>query len=317
MVKRIGVLTSGGDAPGMNSAIRSIVEMASKLNIETIGIVNGYRGLYDNQYRSLTVENTAEITSLGGTILKSSRFEQFKQDDVVKQCVVNLRNNDIEALIVIGGDGTYRGALSLNRFKIPTIALPATIDNDIVGTELTIGFNTALSTIIENIEKLKDTARSHRRCLIVEVMGRHCPDLALYSGLAGNCDYVISNLQQVNVEKLSTIINKAMAIKDETIIVVSENIVDVYDLASQLEVITNIETRGIKLSYIQRGGNPSAVDRILASRFGIKSVELLSQHQYGLALNLIDGKIKVTSIEDALNINVKDCGIYEDFYKLR
>lgn len=317
MVRKIGVLTSGGDAPGMNSAIRSIVKTAANLKIEVIGILDGYKGMYLNKYQQLTLENTANIFDQGGTILKSSRFEEFKQEDIVIKCIENVKKEGIEAIIVIGGDGTYHGALALSKHGMKTIAIPGTIDNDISGTCKTIGFDTALTTITENISKLKDTALSHGRCLVVEVMGRHCDDLAMYSLMASDLDLVICNAFNLDFDLLSKRVSELMKLNGEVIVVVSENLIDVFDIAKQLEDTTGIESRGIKLGYIQRGGSPTVSDRLLAKRAGIHAVSLISEGKDNQAICLIDGKIVSRPIEVALNENVKDLGIYEDYQDLR
>lgn len=317
MVKRIGVLTSGGDAPGMNSAISSIVKVAHHKGIEVVGILEGYRGLFYKKFKILNLENTANISNLGGTILKSSRFDEFKKEETVLKCIEHLKKQQIEGLIVIGGDGTYHGAMSLSKLGFPTIAIPGTIDNDIIGTERTIGFETAVSTILENVEKLRDTARSHSRCLVVEVMGRHCSDLAQYSAIASDVDLVIVSQKDIDLSTITQTVKEMIKLKDECIIIVSENVTDVYSLAKMIEETTQIESRGIKLGYIQRGGNPSVGDRILSVRMGIKAVELLEEKQLAQAICLIKGRIINQSIEKTLSDEVKDRGIYEDFQKLR
>lgn len=317
MVKRIGVLTSGGDAPGMNSAISSIVKVAHHKGIEVVGILEGYRGLFDENFKVLNLENTANISNLGGTILKSSRFEDFKKEEIVLKCIEHLKKQQIEGLIVIGGDGTYHGAMSLSKLGFPTVAIPGTIDNDISGTERTIGFESAVSTILESVEKLKDTARSHSRCLVVEVMGRHCGDLAQYSAIASDVDLVIISGNDIDLNTITQTVKDMIKLKDECMIIVSENVTDVYALAKMIEEATQIESRGIKLGYIQRGGSPSVGDRILSVRMGIKAVELLEEKNTSKAVCFIKGRIVHQSIEKTLSDDVKDIGIYEDFQKLR
>ncbi len=317
MVKCIGVLTSGGDAPGMNSAIRSIVKSSNHLGIDVIGIVGGFKGLYFKHFKSLTIENTSNITSIGGTMLKSSRFEQFKDTKVASQCIENLYDIGIDALIVIGGDGSFRGVKKISELGFPAIAIPATIDNDIPGTCATIGFDSALMTIVNSIEMLKDTARSHERCLLVEVMGRYCSDLAQYGAMASDSEIVICNESDIDLDDICHQVREMVAIKGEMIVVVSENVTDVFELATKIEERTTIECRGIRLGYIQRGGKPSPNDRILASRFGIHAVELLNNGKSNLAICWNAGEITYKNIDDVLNMNTKSCGIYEDFKKLR
>lgn len=316
-MKKIAVLTSGGDAPAMNSAIRAINRRCHTLGIELVGIVGGYKGLYEGQYRTLTLQETAGIHSLGGTILKSSRFVEFKQDEYVQKAIEKARVKGIEGIIVIGGDGSYRGAMALARLGMPCIALPGTIDNDIPGTQFTIGFNTALTTIVDSIDILRDTARSHGRCLILEVMGRYCSDLAIYGGMGGDVDAIITSKNHYRLERLSQSIKEAVEHDGEAIVVVSENLLDVFKLAVDLEKSTHIECRAMILSYLQRGGRPTANDRILASRCAIQAVDSLVEGKTSCCTCIHNEQIIMMDIEKALNENYHNLDIYEDDQKLR
>ena len=191
MVRKIGVLTSGGDAPGMNAAIRAVTRIALNNGVEVIGVHDGYRGLMESSFEPLTRNAVSDILTMGGTRLGSARLPEFREDEIQNICIKNLKREGIEALVVIGGDGSYRGALSLTRKGINCIGLPGTIDNDIPGTDFTIGFDTALHTCIENVDKLRDTSSSHHRCSIVEVMGNHCGDLALYTAISCGAEIVV------------------------------------------------------------------------------------------------------------------------------
>ncbi len=191
-MKRIGILTSGGDAPGMNAAIRAVVRAGLSYGLEVYGIYNGYRGLIEKDFEAMNRHSVSDIVSRGGTILRTARLPEFKELDVQKQAVTNLQKEGIEALVVIGGDGTYRGAYDLTKLGINCIALPGTIDNDVSSTDFTIGFDTALNTIIDAVDKIRDTTESHSRCSIVEVMGNHCGDLALYAGIASGAEIIVT-----------------------------------------------------------------------------------------------------------------------------
>lgn len=317
IVKKIAVLTSGGDAPAMNSCIRSINRCCTKNNMELIGVIGGYKGLYEGHFQPLNLEMTSGIHSLSGTILKSSRFEAFKEDHVVKAALSKVRKEGIEGIIVIGGDGSYKGAMSLERLGMPCIGIPGTIDNDIPGTQYTIGFNTALTTIVESIDALRSTAKSHRRCLILEVMGRDCADLAVYGGIAGDVTAILSSDEDQDFDRLDTLVKTSIKQNGEAIILVREHVLDVFALAKRLEKETQIECRAMILSYLQRGGQPTVSDRILATRFGIKAVEALMDHQSGVCTCIQNDEIVLMPIEQALTVSYHNRGIYEDEYKLR
>ncbi|WP_343191957.1 6-phosphofructokinase [Buchnera aphidicola (Formosaphis micheliae)] len=301
MIKKIGVLTSGGDAPGMNAAIRSIVKMGLKKELKIFGIFNGFLGLYENRIHELNQYSVSNIINKGGTFLGSARFPKFKNKKIRKIAVNNLTKQGIDSLIVIGGDGSYIGAKLLTEMGLPCISLPGTIDNDVVGTDYTIGYFTALQTIVDAIDRLRDTSLSHQRISIIEVMGRYCGDLTLSSAIAGGCDVII--LPEVTYNKkelLYTIKNNIKLGKKHAIIIITEHICDVKELAKYIEHGTKKETRATILGHIQRGGSPVAYDRILASRMGAYSIELLLQGCQGRCIGLKNENLVHNDIHYAL-----------------
>ena len=255
---RIGVLTSGGDAPGMNACIRAVVRAALASGDQVFGIYDGYRGLIEGKLIEFTRKDVSEILSKGGTILGTARLPEFQYEAVRKLAVDKLKKYDIDALVCIGGDGTYTGALRLHEMGIKTIGIPGTIDNDIASSDYTIGFSTALNTACEAIDKLRDTSSSHQRCSIIEVMGRHCGDLALYSGICCGAEYIITNETGLDKEKLlKSLKENRLNGRRHAIVVISENLTDVYQLAKEVESYSGYECRATILGYIQRGGNPT------------------------------------------------------------
>lgn len=289
---KIGVLTSGGDAPGMNAAIRAVVRTGIAYGHEVYGIKDGYSGLVDDQMILLDSHSVSGMLSLGGTFLGTSRLPEFLEFDVQKKAVENLKKRGIESLIVIGGDGTYRGAMELSKHGIKMIGLPGTIDNDIAGTDFTIGFSTAVETIVDAIDKLRDTSTSHQRCSIVEVMGRHCGDLALFAGICGGAEFIVTPEHPMNREE---IIKKLMDHKAQgrrhAIIVITEKIIDVHAFAKEISEESGFSSRATVLGYIQRGGSPCPEDRILGSRMGAYAIELLNQDIYGVCVGVRDSRM--------------------------
>lgn len=277
--KMIGVLTSGGDAPGMNAAIRAVVRTAINKGIRVLGINNGYQGLIDGDVIEMDLRKVSNTLHRGGTILKTARCKAFYNlDGQIKGRNMCLEMG-IEGLVVIGGDGSFRGAKALTALGIPTVGIPGTIDNDISCTDYTIGFHTALNTVVDAIDRLRDTTESHNRCSVVEVMGHGKGDLALYASVAGGGTSCWINEIGFNVErdiiyKMRTTLRTG---KHNFIIVVSEGITDVHALAKEIEEKTGVESRATVLGHIQRGGSPCAYDRILGSRMGFHAVELLEQ----------------------------------------
>lgn len=300
---RIGVLTSGGDAPGMNATIRAVVRAAIANGDRVFGIADGYRGLVEGKLTEFTRKDVSEILNKGGTILGTARLPEFKYEAVRELAVKQLQKHDIEALVCIGGDGTYTGALRLHEMGIKTIGIPGTIDNDIASTELTIGFSTALTTACDAIDKLRDTSSSHQRCSIIEVMGRHCEDLALYSGICCGAEYIITSETGLNKEKLlADLKENRLAGRRHAIVVISENITDVYQLAKEVEDYSGYECRATILGYIQRGGAPTPEDRLLAARLGKYSIDLLHEGVTGVAVGIVKNQLCYTKIEDALTM---------------
>ncbi|PKL00866.1 MAG: 6-phosphofructokinase [Tenericutes bacterium HGW-Tenericutes-1] len=316
-MKKIGVLTSGGDAPGMNAAIRGVVRTALYYGYEAYGIYDGYKGLVENKIKQLQRNDVGQILTHGGTILGSSRLPEFKDESVRQIAVNNLKNLGIDTLVVIGGDGTYRGAMELNKMGIKCIALPGTIDNDIASTEYTIGFFTALDTAIWAIDKLRDTSFSHQRCTVVEVMGRNCGDLSIYSGIACGAEIVITKETGFNRDEVLTQIRGAKAKgKRHLIIVVAENMLNVFELAKDIQANTEYETRASVLGHIQRGGNPSSFDRILASKMGAYAVELLRKDIFGMAVCSHGIEIDHIEINQALSKVKRTTDLYDYLEKL-
>lgn len=314
---KIGVLTSGGDAPGMNAAIRAVVRTAISYGMEAYGIYDGYKGLVEGKIVKLERNDVGQILNHGGTILGSSRLKEFKEVSVRQIAIDNLKEKGIEALVVIGGDGTYRGAQALTDMGINCIALPGTIDNDISSTEYTIGFFTALDTAIDAIDKLRDTSFSHRRCTVVEVMGRDCGDLSIYSGIACGAEIVITKETGFNRENVLKQVSHAKAIgKRHVIVVAAENMIDVFELARDIEKHSGYESRATVLGHIQRGGNPSAFDRLLASKMGAYAVELLKDGKGGKAVYSRGIEINHCDINEALSKERKPTDLYQYLSRL-
>lgn len=289
---KIGVLTSGGDAPGMNAAIRSVVRTGEFYGHEVYGIKDGYRGLVDNDMVLLDHKSVSGMLSRGGTFLGTTRLPEFLQEETRKIAAKNLKDKGIDALITIGGDGTYHGAMALSKLGVKTIGLPGTIDNDIAGTDYTIGFATAVETIVDAIDKLRDTSSSHQRVSIIEVMGRRCGDLAVHAGICGGAEFIVTPENPVNKE---TMIKTIKHYKDEgrrhAVIIVTENILNVHELAEEISNLSGFSSRATVLGYIQRGGQPCPEDRILATRMGEYAIELLNDGIYGVCVGVRDNRM--------------------------
>ena len=275
MVQRIAVLTSGGDAPGMNAALRAVIRAGLYRGKDMYVIYDGLRGLVEGQIKQVNKDFTQDIINRGGTIIRSARLPEFKEPEVVKKAARVLQDFEIDALIGIGGDGTYRGLNALAQNGVKVVGIPGTIDNDVGSTEQTIGFSTALNTICECVDKLKDTSGSHQRCSLIEVMGRHCGDLAMYAALAEGAEGVICVEHPLKEEVLFRKLRKMKAQKkSHAIILVSENLLDINELRKKIEDETGFDTRTEVLGRLQRGGSPSAEDRVLAARMGARSLEI-------------------------------------------
>ena len=302
MVKKIGVLTSGGDAPGMNAAVRSVVRCAIARGFEVYGIEDGYLGMYEGRINRLYRKSVSEKMGRGGTFLGTARLDEFKDKAVREKAIENLKIYGIDAIVAIGGDGTYHGALELSKMGIKTVAIPGTIDNDIAGTDFTIGFDTALNTAVEAVDKLRDTSNSHRRCSIVEVMGRNCGDLAIWTAIAVGAECVICKETGFDLEEIVENVTNAAKSKKHAIIIVAEHMVDVNELAKQVTERTPFVARTTVLGYIQRGGNPSAKDRVLASEMGVKAVSaLVDDDLSGVCVAQQGSELVTMPIEDAIS----------------
>ena len=315
MVRKIGILTSGGDAPGMNAAIRSVTRVALSNGIEVVGIRDGYRGLVNGMFEPLTKRDVSDMVDRGGTKLGSARLPEFKDDDVQEKAVKQLKEHGIDAIVVIGGDGSYRGAMSLTKRGINCIGLPGTIDNDIPGTDFTIGFDTALQTCVENVDKLRDTSSSHHRCSVVEVMGNHCGDLAVWTAISCGAEIVITpetGYDELDILERLRYLDKA-AKKNHAIVIISEKITDCESLARKISLNTGFSGRATVLGHIQRGGSPTPRDRVLAARMGEKAVDLLMEGIGGHCVGIIDNKIISMPINEALEIPRRS---RKEFYRL-
>ena len=276
MVKKIAILTSGGDAPGMNAALRACIRSGLASGLEMYVIYDGYRGLVEGDIHQVNKDFTQDIINRGGTIIRSARLPEFKEEKIVKRAARQLQDFEIDALIGIGGDGTFRGLGDLAKQGVKVVGIPGTIDNDVGSTDETIGFATALNTICECVDKLKDTSGSHQRCSLIEVMGRHCGDLAMFAALAEGAEGVICVEHPLKEEILFRKLRKMKAQnKNHAIIIVSENLLDINALAKKIEEETGFDSRTEVLGRLQRGGTPVAHDRILAARMGDRAVSLL------------------------------------------
>lgn len=319
MVKCIGVLTSGGDAPGMNAAIRAVTRTCLNKGIKVYGVKLGYKGLHDGEFIEFDSHSTRNIINIGGTFLKSARFPEFKDPAIRQEAIEQMKKVGMEALVVIGGDGSYNGALKLTEMGVNCIGIPGTIDNDIPDTDFTIGFDTALNTIVDALDKLRDTSASHQRCTILEVMGRRCGDLAVHAGIACGAEMIVTSESGYDEEEIIATLKRSKASdKKHAIVVITEHITDVNALAKRIEEATGFETRANVLGHMQRGGRPTARDRVLATRMGIKAVELLEEGKGGLCISDVKGDIVGLPIEEVLGHKRKvNQGIYEDVIKLR
>lgn len=300
-MKRIGVLTSGGDAPGMNAAVRAVVRKAIYHNLEVYGIYGGYAGLISGNIKKLELGSVGDIIHRGGTMLYSARCEEFKTKEGQQKGIEQLKAHGIDGLVVIGGDGSYRGAKALTEQGYPCVGVPGTIDNDIPGTELTIGFDTALNTVIDAIDKIRDTATSHERTFVIEVMGRDAGDIALWSGLAGGAETILIPEENYDMEEILNRLKKGSERgKKHSIIVIAEGVRSGVDFGNELKAMTNADVRVSVLGHIQRGGTPTAADRVLASRLGAHAVELLINNKGGRAVGIERNRLVDYDIIEAL-----------------
>ena len=304
MIKKVAVLTSGGDAPGMNAAVRAVIRSGLYHGLDMYVIYDGLRGLVEGQIKQVNKDFTQDIINRGGTIIRSARLPEFKDPKVQKRAADILSDFEIDALVGIGGDGTYRGLNELSKFGVKVVGIPGTIDNDVGSTEQTIGFSTALNTICGCVDKLKDTSGSHQRCSLIEVMGRHCGDLAMYAALAEGAEGVICVEHPLKEEVLFRKLRKMKAQnKNHAIIIVSENLLDINELAKKIEEETGFDTRTEVLGRLQRGGSPSAEDRVLAARMGARSIDLLLNENVGSSvIGVKSGQIIDMPIGEAVQL---------------
>ena len=304
MIRKIGVLTSGGDAPGMNCAIRAVVRAGLKYGLDVYGIMDGYKGLVEDDMFLMDRHSVSDIVNRGGTILGTARLREFKEEKVRQIAVDNLRKRGIEALVVIGGDGSYMGAKKLTEMGINCVGLPGTIDNDIASTDYTIGFDMCLNTNCYCIDHIRDTTSSHQRCAIIEVMGNHCGALALFSGLAEGVEMIITPDHPIPEEEIIDSLRKLHdAKRKRAIVVVSEKIYpNINEFAKKITVETGFEAKAEVLGRVQRGGTPSAFDRILAARMGAYAVDCLLEGKGGICVGMVDNKIVDYDIYEALQL---------------
>lgn len=303
MIKKIAVLTSGGDAPGMNAAIRAVVRTGIQNGLEVYGIYDGYKGMYEGKIERLYRKSVSDKIRLGGTFLGTARLPEFSNREIREVAIENLHEYGIDAVVAIGGDGTYQGALALHKMNVRCIGIPGTIDNDIGGTDFTIGFDTALTTVVEAVDKLRDTSNSHRRCSIIEVMGRNCGAIAIWTGISVGAEYVACKEIGYNEEEIIETIREASKTKRHAIVIISENLTNVEKLARTISATTPFEARATVLGHVQRGGAPTPRDRVLAATMGVKAVQELLKDNSGVAISEVKNEIVAIPLEIALRTN--------------
>lgn len=303
-MRRIGVLTSGGDAPGMNAAVRAVVRCGLDMGMEVYGIQRGYEGLIDGAIKEMNMSSVGDILHRGGTILRTARSERFKTEEGLNHAINVLEAFGIEGLVVIGGDGSFRGGLELAKRGITVMGLPGTIDNDLGYTDYTIGFDTAVNTVLSSVTNIRDTSSSHERATVIEVMGRHCGDIALYAGLTGGADNILVPEMPFDINRICRkIIQGKNRGKLHDIIIKAEGVqVDTKELAQMIEERTGKETKVVILAYLQRGGSPTAKDRMIASRTASKAVELLYDDESSKAIGICGSEIVAYDLEEALKM---------------
>ena len=299
----IGVLTSGGDAPGMNAAVRAVVRTAIAMGMKVKGIRRGYNGLIEGDIIDLDVRSVSDIIHRGGTVLYTARSPRFKTEEGMKEAIDNCKKHGIEGIVVIGGDGSYRGARDLSLRGIPCVGVPGTIDNDISSTEYTIGFDTAMNTAMEMVDKIRDTAQSHDRCSVVEVMGRRAGYLALQAGIAVGATAVLVPEVEFKIEDvIEKILSTKRTGKKHFIVVVAEGVGGVEEIAKKIEAETGVEARATILGHVQRGGNPTVRDRVMATEMGYAAVKLLKDGIGNRVIGWKKGEIVNYDIYEALNM---------------
>ena len=313
--KSIAVLTSGGDAPGMNAAVRAVVRAGINKGMKVYGVYRGYNGLLNGDVQEMNLRSVSDIIGFGGTMLYTARSEEFATPAGIKKAADFCRSIDVSGVVVIGGDGSFKGARALTNAGINCIGIPGTIDNDIACSEYTVGFDTAMNTALQMVDRIRDTAQSHDRCSIVEVMGRRCGDIALQTGIATGATAILVPEIPYNIERdvIQRIVNTQKTGKKHFIIVVAEGVGKVAELANYIENRLGIETRATILGHVQRGGSPTLRDRVVASEMGFRAVELLEKNLGNRVVAMKDGKIIDLDINEALDMQrVFD----EDLYKI-
>lgn len=301
-MKRIGVLTSGGDAPGMNAAIRAVVRKALHEDMEVYGVNYGFAGLVAGDIRKLNRRDVGDMIQKGGTFLYSARYPQFATEEGQLKGIEQLKRFGIEGLVVIGGDGSFRGAYALTKRGFPCVGIPGTIDNDIPGTDYTIGFDTAINTVLDALDRIRDTATSHVRTFVIEVMGRDAGDIALWTGVASGAEQIIIPEKGFDITEVADNIRDGREKgKKHSIIILAEGVMDGNEFAEKLDAIDNFHVRVSVLGHVQRGGSPTARDRVLASQFGAKAVDVLKEGQGGVCLSIVNEKIIVRDIVETLD----------------
>jgi len=303
-IKTIGVLTSGGDAPGMNAAIRAVVRAGIYHGFKVMGIKRGYNGLINGEIFEMDLRCVSDIIKSGGTILQTARCAEFMEEEGILKGIKMAQVFDIDAIVVIGGDGSYRGAREMCRLGMHVIGLPGTIDNDIACSDYTIGYDTAMNTALDALDKIKDTTSSHERCSVFEVMGRHAGYIALNVAIAGGAEVALIPEKKFDMNKdvLKPIIAAKNRGKTHYIVIVAEGVGGAFELAKKIEEKTGIEARATVLGHVQRGGSPSVVDRVMASKMGTRAVELLKDGKTNRIVGLKDSKVVDYEINEALDM---------------
>ena len=305
-INKIAVMTSGGDSPGMNAAIRSVVRTCAYYSKECIGVYRGYQGMNEGDFTTLTARNINNIINKGGTILKSARSDEFRTPEGRKKAFKQLKDNNIDGLVVIGGDGSFTGGVVFNKeYNFPVIGIPGTIDNDIFGTSHTIGYDTALNTAVEAIDKIRDTASSHNRLFFVEVMGRDAGFIALNAGVGAGAEEILIPEENLGLERLlESLVKSRKSGKSSSIVVVAEGDKsgkNVFELAEYVEEnMPEYDVRVSVLGHMQRGGTPSCFDRVLASRLGVKAVEMIIENKTNLMIGLKNNTVITSDLEEAI-----------------
>jgi len=300
-MKRIAVLTSGGDAPGMNAALRAVVRMGIHRGHRIFAFYNGYKGLVENESAEMYNRSVGDILTRGGTIIGTARFSDFKNPELQKQAARTLKLLEMDGLIVIGGDGSFRGAVELQKLGVPVVGVPGTIDNDCNGTDNTIGFDTATETVLDCIKKLRDTASSHQRTIIIEVMGRHSGWIALKAGLAGGAEAILVPEMPFDLEELCHALESGIARgKKHSLVVLAEGVMSANELSCMMQDKMGFSANTVVLGYVQRGGSPTANDIILGSKLGARAVDDIAGGASGVMVGEIKNELVSTPLEEIL-----------------